>query len=132
VRDFLTSAEQAVVARAPGSDGHDAAANLIWSAKESALKVLRTGLRADTRSVEVVLEDPAGISAGGGPADGWQRLSVSSGDSRFPGWWRRDGVFLLTMVAARGLDQPPTELPGSADLTTAEPIHSWVAHPLVD
>ena len=132
VRDFLTPAEQAVVAAAPGPDGHDAAANLIWSAKESALKVLRTGLRADTRTVEVVLEDPAGISTGGGRADGWQRLAVSSGDSRFPGWWRRDGVFLLTMVAASGLDDPPTELPGSADLTHAEPIHSWTTQPLVN
>jgi 4'-phosphopantetheinyl transferase len=136
VSDFLTSAEQAVVAGAPGPDGHDAAANLIWSAKESALKVLRTGLRADTRTVEVVLEDPASVSteagAWAGRADGWQRLAVSSGGSRFPGWWRRDGVFLLTMVAASGLDDPPTELPGSADLTHAEPIHSWVTHPLVD
>jgi 4'-phosphopantetheinyl transferase len=132
VSDFLTPAEQAVVAADPSRDWHDAAANLIWSAKESALKVLRTGLRADTRSVEVLLEEPAGISTGGGRADGWQRLSVSSGDSRFPGWWRRDGVFLLTMVAARGLDEPPKELPGSADLTRAEPIHSWVTHPLVD
>jgi 4'-phosphopantetheinyl transferase len=132
VSDFLTPAEQAVVAAAPGPDGHDAAANLIWSAKESALKVLRTGLRADTRTVEVVLEDPAGISTGGGRADGWQRLTVSSGDRRFPGWWRRDGVFLLTMVAASGLDDPPEKLPGSVDLTSAEPIHSWVTHPMVD
>jgi 4'-phosphopantetheinyl transferase len=132
VRDFLTPAEQAVVAGAPGPEGHDAAANLIWSAKESALKVLRTGLRADTRSVEVVLEDPAGISTGGGRADGWQRLAVSCGDRRFPGWWRRDGVFLLTMVAASGLGVPPTELAGSADLARAEPIHSWVTHPLVE
>jgi 4'-phosphopantetheinyl transferase len=132
VRDFLTPAEQAIVADAPGPDGHDASANLIWSAKESALKVLRTGLRADTRTVEVVLEDPSGIKGGARRADGWQRLSVSSGDSRFPGWWRRDGVFLLTMVAARGLEDPPTELPGSADLAHAEPIHSWVTHPLVN
>jgi 4'-phosphopantetheinyl transferase len=132
VRDFLTPTEQAVVAGAPGADGHDAAANLIWSAKESALKVLRTGLRADTRTVEVTLEDPAGITDGAGRADGWQRLSVSSRDTRFPGWWRRDGVFLLTMVAATGLAEPPQVLPGSADLTQAEPIHSWVTHPLVE
>ena len=94
--------------------------------------MLRTGLRADTRTVEVVLEDPAGISAGARRADGWQRLTVASGDRRFPGWWRRDGVFLLTVVAATGLADPPQELPGSADLTQAEPIHSWVTHPLVD
>ncbi len=129
VSDFLTPAEQAVVAADPGRDWHDAAANLIWSAKESALKVLRTGLRADTRTVEVVLEDPTGISAGAGQ---WQRLTVASGARRFPGWWRRDGVFLLTVVAASGLAEPPQELPGSADLTRAEPIHSWVTHPLVD
>jgi 4'-phosphopantetheinyl transferase len=129
VSDFLTPAEQAVVAADPSRDWHDAAANLIWSAKESALKVLRTGLRADTRTVEVVLEDPTGISAGAGQ---WQRLSVASGARRFPGWWRRDGVFLLTVVAASGLAEPPRELPGSADLTRAQPIHSWVTHPLVD
>jgi 4'-phosphopantetheinyl transferase len=129
VSDFLTPAEQAVVAADPSRDWHHAAANLIWSAKESALKVLRTGLRADTRTVEVVLEDPAGISTGAGK---WQRLSVASGARRFPGWWRRDGVFLLTVVAASGLDEPPQELPGSADLTQAQPIHSWVTHPLVD
>jgi 4'-phosphopantetheinyl transferase len=129
VRDFLTPAEQEVVAAAPGHDGHDGAANLIWSAKESALKVLRTGLRADTRTVEVVLEDPAGLSSGAGQ---WQRLVVASGVAQFPGWWRRDGVFLLTVVAASGLADPPTALPGSADLTTAEPIHSWVHRPLVD
>jgi 4'-phosphopantetheinyl transferase len=129
VGDFLTPAEQAVVRSAKGPDGHDATANLIWSAKESALKVLRTGLRADTRSVEVVLEDPTGV---GGRTGDWQRLSVASGDRRFPGWWRRDGVFLLTVVAAAGLAEPPLLLTGSANLANAEPIHSWISHPLVD
>ena len=142
VRDFLTPAEQALVASVPGPDGFDAAANLIWSAKESALKVLRTGLRADTRSVEVTIADPQAIAdpptiadpqaiADAGSA-GWQRLHVASGADRFPGWWRRDGVFLLTVVAATGLADPPTVLTGSADLTRAEPLHSWVAKPLVD
>jgi 4'-phosphopantetheinyl transferase len=129
VSDFLTPAEQALVARAPGPDGHDATANLVWSAKESALKVLRTGLRADTRTVEVALEDPSRVSVGGGQ---WQRLSVTSATRRFPGWWRRDGVFLLTVVAAAGLAEPPQVLPGSADLTLAEPVHSWVDHPIVE
>jgi 4'-phosphopantetheinyl transferase len=129
VRDFLTPAERGIVAAAPGSDGHDAAANLIWSAKESALKVLRTGLRADTRTVEVGLEDPSGLSTGAGQ---WQRLSVTSEDARFPGWWRRDGVFVLTVVAATGLVDPPQVLSGSADLAAAQPIHSWVSQPLVE
>ena len=129
VSDFLTPAEQAVVSAAVGADGHHAAANLIWSAKESALKVLRTGLRADTRTVEVRLEDPAAVSV---ESAGWQRLTVATGDRSFPGWWRRDGVFLLTVVAATGLADPPRALTGSADLTHAEPIHSWMSHPLVD
>ena len=86
--------------------------------------MLRTGLRADTRTVEVVLEDPAGISTGGERADGWQRLVVSSGGSRFPGWWRRDGVFLLTMVAARGLADPPA----ASRLSRPDPRGT---HPLV-
>ena len=134
VRDFLTPAEQALVASVPGPDGFDAAANLIWSAKESALKVLRTGLRADTRSVEVTIADPPAIADPqvGGDTAGWRRMHVASGADRFPGWWRRDGVFLLTVVAAAGLADPPTVLAGSADLTHAEPIHSWVAKPRVD
>ncbi len=93
VRDFFTAAERRYVAARPAGEERDVAANLIWSAKESALKVLRTGLRRDTRSVEV--------SVDGRGADGWGGLSVraSEGD-RFPGWWRRDGRFLFTVAAA--------------------------------
>ena len=54
VRDYFTAAERERVAAAPARE-HDELANLIWCAKESALKVLRTGLRRDTRSVEVEL-----------------------------------------------------------------------------
>ncbi|MGB8019946.1 MAG: 4'-phosphopantetheinyl transferase superfamily protein [Candidatus Nanopelagicales bacterium] len=134
VADFLTSAEQVQVADSPGADGRDATANLIWSAKESALKVLRTGLRADTRSVEVTLqggdgEAPRSVTSEPG---GWRRLSVASRAGELPGWWRRDGVFLLTVVAGSGLAEPPDVLPGSAALEHAEPIHSWLAHPLSD
>ena len=72
------------------------------------------------------------INEGTNAAQVWKRLTVESRTRTFPGWWRRDGVFLLTVVAAAGLAEPPTELPGSADLATADPIHSWLAHPLVD
>jgi 4'-phosphopantetheinyl transferase len=123
VRDFLTDAEQLyVTARAPG-DERDAAANLLWSAKESALKVLRTGLRRDTRSVEVTV----GPSA----ADGWGALSVrDTGGSVFPGWWRRDGRFLLTVAAASVAGPPPVALDDPGVLATAEPRHSWLDRPL--
>jgi 4'-phosphopantetheinyl transferase len=121
VTDFLTAPEQAYVAAQP--DG-DAAANLLWSAKESALKVLRTGLRRDTRSVEVEVSDP-------GPA-GWGGLEVRPTEgAALPGWWRREGVFLLTVCSDRAFP-PPVVLDSSAELSTAEPVHSWVEHPLAD
>jgi 4'-phosphopantetheinyl transferase len=140
VRDFLTAAERAVVAEAGagvGTDARDAAANLIWSAKESALKVLRTGLRADTRTVEVDVGAPQLL--GPGSARGWQALSVDTVIGRLPGWWRRDGDFVLTIVVgarsgspAEVAGVPPQELPGSAPLAAAAPIESWRAKPVVD
>jgi 4'-phosphopantetheinyl transferase len=46
-----------------------------------------------------------------------------------PGWWRRDGRFLLTVVADDEVP-PPLPLAGSAQLQDAVPVHSWVARPL--
>ncbi len=123
VSDFLTPPEQEYVAARGAGDGWDAAANLIWSAKEAALKVMRVGLRADTRTVEVTVGHDRG-------PDGWHPLSVRHVDGQvFPGWWRRDAVFLLT-IAALEETPPPTLLPGGDDLTSATPVHSWVDRPL--
>ena len=71
VADYLTAAEQQLVLGA--GPERDLVANLIWSAKESALKVLRVGLRRDTRSVEVTL-------------DGWGAVTGSGAAAR-PGRW---------------------------------------------
>lgn len=124
VEDFLTAAERDHVRSRPDRGEHDAAANLIWSAKESALKVLRTGLRADTRSVEVSF-------TGGTRPDGWAPLEVRAGNGTrcLPGWWRREGVFLLT-VAHDAPAEPPRVLPSTADLSIARPVHSWLANPV--
>lgn len=124
VADFLTPTEQEYVAARATQDERHAAANLVWSAKEAALKVLRVGLRADTRTVEVTLHQTT-------RADGWASLSVQHVEGQvFPGWWRRDGRFLLTL-AGLAEQPPPLRLPGSADLSTAEPVHSWVDSPVV-
>ena len=97
-------------------------ANLIWSAKESALKVLRTGLRRDTRSVEVRL--------GPGTGDTWSPLTVTADDGRiFPGWWLRSGDFLLTVAGAIEIP-PPTSLLDPSPLATALPTHTWMQTPL--
>jgi 4'-phosphopantetheinyl transferase len=122
VADFLTPAEREYVAGQPPAD-HDLAANLIWSAKESALKVLQTGLRRDTRSVEV---------RPGGPEEttGWARLEVGTADGvLLPGWWHRAGSFLVTVVAEASVPSP-VALGGSGDLAGARPVHSWVGRPV--
>jgi 4'-phosphopantetheinyl transferase len=64
-------------------------------------------------------------------SEGWSALVVTgSNGARMPGWWRRDGVFLSTIAFAD--DRPPPQLlTGGADLTSAEPLHSWVDRPVV-
>jgi 4'-phosphopantetheinyl transferase len=122
--DFLTPAEQEYVGTHADETDRHAAANLIWSAKEAALKVLRVGLRADTRTVEVSLDDKP-------DPDGWRSLAVRHVDGQlFPGWWRRDTAFLLTMATLTPTP-PPERLAGSADLHGARPVHSWVDNPVV-
>jgi 4'-phosphopantetheinyl transferase len=121
VADYLTDAEQAYVVAQPAAE-QDAAATLVWSAKESALKVLGTGLRRDTRSVVVDL---------GTPAPGWQPLTVRPAEGgAFPGWWCRFGPFVLTMAGERSSPAPVT-LEEPSLLQTAQPEHTWVEGPLV-
>jgi 4'-phosphopantetheinyl transferase len=128
VADFLTPAEQDVVASS-AAGAPELTTNLIWSAKESALKVLQTGLRRDTRTVEVVLGPPQQVDDQA-EGTGWARLEVRTREGGvMPGWWRRDGVFLVT-VAAQAPVSPPALLPGSSDLAAAQPVHSWLARPL--
>jgi 4'-phosphopantetheinyl transferase len=114
VRDYLTPAERARVESAePGVA--DLMANLLWSAKESALKALRVGLTVDTRTVDVRvgpgLDDLAGarVLARGLRTDGWAPLgaSVASG-ARLRGWWRAGDGCVWTLVADRPLELPAT------------------------
>ena len=124
VEDFFTAAERDAVLALPEGPPRDEAANLICSAKEAALKVMKVGLRADTREVEVRYD------RAGGP-DGWAPLAVTArSGAAFSGWWRRDGVFLLTLAATMPV-QPPALIPGSSDLVAAVPTHSWIGRPLV-
>ncbi|HXM58121.1 MAG TPA: 4'-phosphopantetheinyl transferase superfamily protein [Candidatus Dormibacteraeota bacterium] len=100
-KDFFTPAELALVDRA-GPEGRDLAVALVWSAKESALKALRQGLRLDTREVEVECW-------GAGP--GWRPLRVRHGTRGFDGWWRLlPSGHVLTVVT-----DPPSGPPRSSD-----------------
>lgn len=116
VRDYFTPAERAYVSGQPAGARRDLAANLVWSAKESALKVLRTGLRLDTREVDVTVGEPAP------EAGGWARLRVTDRHGAgLPGWWRTAGVFVLTVVAAAPT-AAPAQLETPEPLATAEPF----------
>ena len=116
IDDYLTSPERT---RVKDSGEPELTANLVWSAKESALKVLRTGLRRDTRTVEVFYED------GASPAE-WRPLTVNSAEGQtMPGWWIRYGEFVLTVVAAVPTS-PPQSLERPPPLASATPGHSWL------
>jgi 4'-phosphopantetheinyl transferase len=100
ISDYLTDEEQRTVAGL-GLPQRFVQANLFWSAKESALKAMRTGLRCDTRSLRVILgDDPKGIQE-------WHPLQVQSkGGELFTGWWKEEATMLRTLVAS-----PPAALP---------------------
>ena len=116
VADYFTLEEQALVAHASAADRPRLLA-LLWSAKESALKALRVGLRLDTRTVIAI---PCATSF---DRNGWSQLRVrhtgdhssedqSAGAQVFHGWWRQADNILRTVVAAPTPDAPiPLTIP---------------------
>jgi 4'-phosphopantetheinyl transferase len=122
--DYFTAEEQTMVLRMPEAE-RVGLLTLLWSAKESALKALRVGLRADTRSVAVSLLDSLSEDVGH-PAVGllaefqgrWSPLRAVCDSGRvFQGWWRQAGSLMYTTVA-----DPPPSLP--IQLETAQRIHA--------
>jgi 4'-phosphopantetheinyl transferase len=115
VADYLTAAERALVEGA-GPAARALAVTLVWSAKESALKALRTGLRLDTRDVAVELGrrdaavdgDQEGRPGGSVPAGHWWPLAVRhpAAGRVLAGWWRQDADLLSTVVAVPAPDRP--------------------------
>jgi 4'-phosphopantetheinyl transferase len=135
VADYFTSEEQAMIRQAP-DPVRFALIALIWSAKESALKALSTGLRSDTRSVSVTIDDSclAGLNPQlptdetllvvprGRPI--WRPVRVNCSEEQvFHGWWFCCGGLLRTMVSDPATEEltipePPAAglpLPGTAD-----------------
>jgi 4'-phosphopantetheinyl transferase len=99
IADYFTAKEQALVAHA-GADRFRLVA-LLWSAKESALKALRVGLRVDTRSVIV---SPGNLQPAG---ESWHPLWVYQvGGETFHGWWQSSGSLLRTLVGDPQPDRP--------------------------
>jgi len=92
--DYFTEEEEMEIAEAPASRRPLLVA-VLWSAKESALKVLCRGLRLDTRAVSVRLGD-----WDSGP-DRWYPLQVRHlPGTVFHGWWQTTGSVVRTLVAS--------------------------------
>ena len=91
VETYFTDSERAYVDNADSSD-RDSLITKIWSAKESTLKALQTGLRADTRSVEVIDEEDC-VGRDWGIA-----RTIAQAAGEFTCRWRFDGRFVLTVA----------------------------------
>lgn len=100
VDDYFTDRERVFVdaAGVAGAQALAWAATLVWSAKESALKALRQGLRADTRSVEMAPVEPVPDLS----HDGWRPLTVETEVGiRLEGHWRAADGAVWTVLADR-------------------------------
>jgi 4'-phosphopantetheinyl transferase len=104
LRDYFCTAENLAVADAPAAR-RSRDATIIWSAKESALKCLREGLRRDTRSVQVEFAEA-------GAAE-WKPLTVRCLETArlFHGWWRCYDGCIHTLAVDVPLG-PPVDLDG--------------------
>lgn len=97
VKDFFTSTEAALDRAARAAGMGELCDALIWSAKESALKCARTGLRRDTRTVEITVERMLTPPQPGR----WAELRVHDRERslELEGWWQHQHGYVLTMVA---------------------------------
>jgi 4'-phosphopantetheinyl transferase len=98
VADYFTAEEQAMVTNCGDTDRFRLLA-LLWSAKESTLKALRTGLRMDTRSISVELPEGSDSASvvDGEPA--WRPLRTRYSGRVFDGWHRCGRHFIRTLIA---------------------------------
>lgn len=115
IADYFTAEEQRLIAEASAAD-RPRLSTLLWSAKESALKALHTGLRLDTRRVSVRLVEAFDLN-------GWIPLRVCCSEGQvFRGWWRHANDTISTLVTNPSPDLPivleiphilPIALPGA-------------------
>ncbi len=102
--DYFVAEELALLAQ---TCKVDRLATLLWSAKESALKALTTGLRLDTRDVVVTsVADP--MARSGDAETGvkssvrtWEVLEVSCRSGQLlQGWWNCNEAMVRTVIGA--------------------------------
>ena len=103
INDHFTLREQELITK---SDRNYQAlwTNLVWSAKESALKTLREGLRIDTLKIEVDFLPAVN-------RDSWNPLKATFLDEgiEFTGYWQFTSDFVLTILSDKK-DIEPIEI----------------------
>ena len=117
ISDYFTPQEQDFIA-CSSSCNRPRLVSILWSAKESALKALRTGLRVDTRTVSASispeLNNAITVNETGSALTGeWHRLSVRYEESQvFSGWWQCTDRLVRTFVSTPSAN-PPISLSNS-------------------
>lgn len=142
VSDYFALEEQEWVAQTP-EEHRPLLLTLVWSAKESTLKVLHAGLRLDTRCVVVTRPDALGRlqDREGNQQEEWaqnpdfatERLDAANGwhplrvrhlhGQTFHGWWQQISNRLRTLVAA-----PPPLPPLLLNIPRTSTESASVAH----
>jgi phosphopantetheinyl transferase len=119
IADYFTHYEHNIIAHQIDAQ-RDRIVTILWSAKESALKALQVGLRADTRSVEVRLcahdekphEQPDGnnfLPSHCSPGE-WHPFQAHCQEGQvLYGWWSVSGCLVKTMATGVST-RPPTSL----------------------
>ncbi|MBX7222218.1 MAG: 4'-phosphopantetheinyl transferase superfamily protein [Blastocatellia bacterium] len=92
IEEFFTTEEQQQIR---SSKEADKLAIVLWSAKESVLKVMRTGLRVSTNHIRIFLEETPETAI----QWSFEAEHIGTGQ-RFSGWWRISGALVITFAMA--------------------------------
>jgi 4'-phosphopantetheinyl transferase len=104
IADYFTDTEKRLIEGA-SAEHRPELVTLMWSAKESALKALREGLRLDTQCVSVT--PCAELQSSNLNPERWRPMKVSHASKRdFSGWWRVEGGLARTIVSTQPLEIP--------------------------
>jgi len=115
VGDYFTAEERGTIG-CSSPEQRDCVVTVLWSAKESALKALRTGLRVDTRCVSACIHDGPRHAVALGDNSGmrialasreWLPLSVCyEEDQVLAGWWQCIDKLVRTVVSIPAAGPP--------------------------
>lgn len=112
IDDYFTTQERALVSMASGEERWRTVA-LLWSGKESALKVLQVGLRIDTRRLVVSIEEKTSSelyeNSKCSPSEDrcWHPLQVRhEGTDVLHGWWQSSRGLVKTLLSNPAVPPP--------------------------